>query len=554
MSAEDEPLKFSDLVDTRKLQELWDSFTKVYPVATAIIDLDGKILIASGWQTICTEFHRANPESAKRCLESDTELANGLEAGKSYNVYRCKNGLVDVAVPITIDGLHLANFFTGQFFFEPPDRAFFEAQAETFGFDKAAYLDALDEVPVISEQELEKLMEFLLKQVEVLAIAGKTALALQQSNRKLRRSEERLEEAVEQRTVQLKIIEDFQTQFIVHTDPFDMYDRLLDDLLKLTGSPFGLIGEVTYEAGSHPMLKTYALTNIAWDEATNRLYEEYRNIGFEFRKLDNLFGAVVTGQSVVLCNDPSGDPRSGGTPPGHPPIKSFLGIPVFYGERLVGEIGLANREGGFDYSVVETLKPLANTCGQIIVARQEREARTKAEQLLQEQADLDGLTGVPNRRRFDEYLAQEWKRAARDKSPLLLMMMDIDYFKLFNDTYGHLEGDECLKKVAEILGGCMRRPADMVARYGGEEFVCLLPETSLEGALQVAECFNERLRAEGIAHENSTVSPFVTISTGIAMLQPVHDGDPKQLVELADRHLYRAKEEGRNRVVCDEKR
>lgn len=549
MEAENEPLTFSELVDLEKLQEIWDSFVKVYPVSIGIIDLDGKVLVSSGWQQVCTDFHRANPETAKRCRESDTRLANGLKTGERYNLYHCKNGMVDAAVPIIIDGRHLANFFAGQFFFKPPKRKFFIKQAKEFGFDKERYLEALDKVPVIPEKELELLMEYLVREVEMLANAGKTALALKRSNKKLRYSEQRLEETVERRMMQLKIIEDFQMQFIVHTDPFEMYEHLLDDLLKLTDAPIGLIGEVFYEEDNRPVLKTYALSNIAWDEETNRLYEEYRRIGFEFRKLDNLFGAVVTDRSVVVCNDPSTDPRSVGTPPGHPPIESFLGIPVFYGERLVGEIGLANREGGFDYSVIETLKPLVNTCGQIIVARQEREARTRAEQQLKEQADRDGLTGVPNRRRFDEYLVQEWKRAARAKEPLLLMMMDIDHFKAFNDTYGHLEGDACLKKVAGILESCMRRPADMVARYGGEEFVCLLPETSLEGALKVVECFNERLRGEGIEHKNSTVSGFVTISTGIATLRPVHDQDPKELIDLADKYLYRAKDEGRNRVV-----
>lgn len=552
MEAESEPLIFSELVDIEKLQEMWDSFVKVYPVSIGIIDLDGKVLVSSGWQQICTDFHRANPETAKRCHESDTRLANGLKAGESYNVYHCKNGMVDVAVPIIIDGRHLANFFAGQFFFKPPKRKFFTKQAKEFGFDKENYLEALDKVPVIPEKELELLMEYLIKQVEMLANAGKTALALKRSNKKLRYSEQRLEETVEKRMTQLKIIEDFQMQYIVHTDPFDMYEHLLDDLLKLTDSPIGLIGEVFYEEDDRPVLKTYALSNIAWDEETNRLYEEYRRIGFEFRKLDNLFGAVVTGRSVVVCNDPSTDPRSAGTPPGHPPIESFLGIPVFYGERLVGEIGLANREGGFDKSVIDILKPLVNTCGQIIVSRQEREARARAELLLKEQANQDGLTGVPNRRRFEEYLEQEWKRAARAKEPLLLMMMDIDHFKAFNDTYGHLEGDTCLKKVAKILGSCMRRPADMVARYGGEEFVCLLPETSLDGALQVAECFNAGLRDEGIEHSKSPVADTITISIGIAMLRPEHDQDPKTLVDLADKRLYRAKETGRNRIVYED--
>lgn len=542
-------MTFSELVDIEILQGLWDSFSEIYPIATAIIDLEGNVLVASHWQRICTAFHRLNPESLARCIESDTLLANALKAGETYTVYQCKNGLVDVAVPIIINGNHIANFFTGQFFFETPDKEFFIRQGRELHFNSEEYLAAVNEVPVIPEVRLKSLMNFLLKQVEVLAIAGKAALMLQQSNLKLKKNEEQLEEIVRERTTQLKIIDDFQTQFIVHTDPFDMYEKLLDELLKLTESPFGLIGEVLYEEGGQPYLKAYALTNVAWDEETNRLYEQYQRIGFEFRKLDNLFGHVITDKKVVLTNDPINDPRHAGTPPGHPPIESFLGIPVFNGTTLVGEIGLANREGGYDLTIVEMLKPLAKTCGQIMVARQEKEALARAQQQLKELANNDGLTGIPNRRRFDEYLQQEWRRAARDEVALALIMIDIDFFKPYNDRYGHLAGDECLKTFATILKNCLRRPADMAARYGGEEFVCLLPDITLQGALTIAECFHEMLKGAAIEHQDSAISDRVTISTGIAMAYPTPESDPTRLIDMADKNLYRAKEEGRNRIV-----
>ncbi|MCK9373305.1 MAG: diguanylate cyclase [Sulfuricurvum sp.] len=542
-------MTFSELVDIEILQELWDSFSGIYPIATAIIDLEGNVLVASHWQRICTAFHRLNPDSLSRCIESDTVLANALKAGDAYTVYQCKNGLVDVAVPIIINGNHIANFFTGQFFFETPDKEFFIRQGQELNFNREAYLAAVEEVPVIPEARLKSLMDFLVKQVEVLAIAGKATLMLQQSNLKLKKNEEQLEEIVRERTTQLKMIDDFQTQFIVHTDPFDMYEKLLDELLKLTDSPFGLIGEVLYEEGGAPYLKTYALSNIAWDEETNRLYEQYQRTGFEFRKLDNLFGHVITEKKVLLSNDPANDPRRAGTPPGHPPIESFLGIPVFNGTTLVGEIGLANREGGYDSTIVEMLKPLAKTCGQIIVARQEKEALARAQHQLKELANNDGLTGIPNRRRFDEYLQQEWRRAAREDVALVLIMIDIDFFKLYNDRYGHLAGDECLKKFAAILKNCLRRPADMVARYGGEEFVSLLPDSTLQGALTIAECFHEMLRNEAIEHQDSTISDRVTVSTGIAIAYPTHESDPTILIDMADKNLYRAKERGRNRIA-----
>lgn len=181
--------KFSDLVDVDILQQLWNSFSEVDPIAIAIIDLEGNVLVAAHWQRICTVFHRVNPDTLKRCIESNTELANGLNAGNPYNVYRCKNGLVEVAVPIIINGQHLANFFTGQFFFEAPDKEYFIKQAEEFGFDQEDYLAALAEVPVIDEEKLKTLMNFLVKQVQVLAMAGEIKLNLLQSNKKLKEQE-----------------------------------------------------------------------------------------------------------------------------------------------------------------------------------------------------------------------------------------------------------------------------------------------------------------------------------------------------------------------------
>ena len=149
---EPHPLKLSELVDIGELRELCESFTALTGAVMAILDLDGNILISTGWQEICTRFHRAHSATALRCRESDTVLAGRLKEGESYNVYRCRNGLVDVAIPIMIDGEHVANFFTGQFFLEAPDKDYFVHQAEEFGFNKGAYLEALGRVPIFSDQ------------------------------------------------------------------------------------------------------------------------------------------------------------------------------------------------------------------------------------------------------------------------------------------------------------------------------------------------------------------------------------------------------------------
>lgn len=161
-------------------------------------------------------------------------------------------------------------------------------------------------------------------------------------------------------------------------------------------------------------------------------------------------------------------------------------------------------------------------------------------------ANLDGLTGVANRRNFDEYLAQEWLRMAREKQPISLILSDIDYFKRYNDTYGHLLGDDCLKEVAKTIQQAVHRPADLVARYGGEEFAILLPNTPLSGAIQVAEAILESIRQREIPHKASKVKPYVTLSMGVASLIPTHQIQPTLLIDAADDGLYQSKAKGRN--------
>lgn len=166
---------------------------------------------------------------------------------------------------------------------------------------------------------------------------------------------------------------------------------------------------------------------------------------------------------------------------------------------------------------------------------------------LEELSSLDGLTGISNRRRFDTVLEQEWRRSKRSHSPLSLIMLDIDKFKVYNDTYGHLEGDECLKKVAQIIKASVKRADDVVARYGGEEFSIILPNTPLEGALQIGEHIRQNIERESIPHKNSTVKAVVTVSVGVATAttETISIAD---LIKGADTALYEAKNKGRNQV------
>ena len=170
--------------------------------------------------------------------------------------------------------------------------------------------------------------------------------------------------------------------------------------------------------------------------------------------------------------------------------------------------------------------------------------------LLRASALLDGLTGVANRRKFDEDLQTDWRQCLRETAPLSLILIDIDYFKLYNDRYGHQAGDNCLKLVARALSETLRRPYDKLARYGGEEFACLLPKTKLAGASAMAERMQARVSELRVEHLGSDVDQVVTISLGVASMVPTPSETPELLLKAADQQLYEAKRTGRARVCA----
>jgi len=172
----------------------------------------------------------------------------------------------------------------------------------------------------------------------------------------------------------------------------------------------------------------------------------------------------------------------------------------------------------------------------------------EANERLERLSALDGLTGVANRRCFDETIQREWMRLQRTKDFLSLIMCDVDFFKLFNDTYGHHDGDDCLKLVARAMKGTARRGGDCVARYGGEEFAVIMPVTGKKSAIYIAEKIRQNVEKRAIAHSKSAVAPFVTLSLGVATIVPDDQGTPELLIKCADQALYLAKSSGRNCV------
>ncbi len=237
-------------------------------------------------------------------------------------------------------------------------------------------------------------------------------------------------------------------------------------------------------------------------------------------------------------------------------MRSSLIVPILQGEKLWGLLIAyhCNAPRKWQQFDLDLLKQLAT---QVAIAIQQAELYQQlqaANQKLQNLASVDGLTKLANRRQFDESLEGEWRRLARAQAPLSLILCDIDFFKIYNDTYGHQAGDICLQQVAGAIRLAVKRSGDLVARYGGEEFAVILPNTSTIGALHIAESIRSMVKSLEIVHLESSVCPYVSLSLGVCTMIPRSDISPANLIAAADEALYRAKDQGRDRVIltkCD---
>ncbi|AFZ25473.1 diguanylate cyclase (GGDEF) domain-containing protein [Cylindrospermum stagnale PCC 7417] len=229
--------------------------------------------------------------------------------------------------------------------------------------------------------------------------------------------------------------------------------------------------------------------------------------------------------------------------------------------------------GGVDYITkpFQESEVLARVKNQLIIRQQQQQLIIQNQQLQQEICErkraeealvlanhqlnlfalLDGLTGVANRRKFDEFFGLEWQQLFREKLPLSLLLCDVDFFKKYNDTYGHLAGDHCLQQVAKTIALSVKHPADLVARYGGEEFAVILSNTNSNGAMYVAEVIRKEVHNLQIPHAQSRVDEYVTLSIGVTTIVPNLDISPDTLIAIADKALYAAKAQGRNRIVAE---
>jgi diguanylate cyclase (GGDEF)-like protein/PAS domain S-box-containing protein len=268
---------------------------------------------------------------------------------------------------------------------------------------------------------------------------------------------------------------------------------------------------------------------------------------FLHKKAEEVIGHKCQEFFPDVCSDPEKCPRE----------------KIFRGEPIVEQNRTFISASGKTIQFMVTFTPLSNLDGaaigmvetftDITERKRAEEELQRANRKLELLASEDALTKLSNRRIFDDYLEKEWRRQARTRKSLSLIMCDVDFFKKYNDTYGHQAGDSCLRVVAQTIQKKVRRAGDLAARYGGDEFAIIMPETDIDGAWHVADAICRELSDIQIPHGGSTAAPFVTISCGIASMIPSSETSPQTLIENADQALYKAKGQGRNRVVFDEK-
>jgi PAS domain S-box-containing protein len=421
--------RLHDFIDVPKFQEMLDALNETLNCANAIIDNESNVLTASGWQDICTKFHRINPDTEQQCRQSDLYILEHANEGDPSITYKCPMGLLDAATPIVIDGKHLGNVFIGQLFLEKPDIEFFRNQAKTYGFDEEAYLDAVSKVPVLTREQLDQNLAFIRSIAEILGETGLSRMKELEITGAMQEYQERLEDLVSERTVALKAINDQLRAEIVErkqteerlfkemdrgqrllklydtahelTDK-NLYDYALDEAVHLTNSTIGFFHLVSDDQ------KNIILTTWNSEALKNCAAASYAT-HYPIEQAGNWVDCVSFRHPVVY-NDYSVSPNQKGLPEGHTPLLRFMSIPVFEDNKVKYIVGVGNKPEEYGNHDVIQIQLVANELQNIIKQRRSevelRQAGAYNRSLIE--ASLDPLVTIgPDGRITDVNAATE---------------------------------------------------------------------------------------------------------------------------------------------------
>ncbi|MDD5215075.1 MAG: diguanylate cyclase [Methylococcales bacterium] len=475
-----------ELIDFSPLKNLFEHFSTLTGLATAIVDLEGNILVASKWQRLCSEFHRVNEKTLKRCIESNQDIYEKLEMGR-FCVAQCKNGLVDCASPIVIEDCHIADLFVGQFLMKnSPKIGFFKEQQQLFGFNEKDYFDALAEIPTIHEEKLPMIIAVLVgwaEQIALHTLAEKRALVALES----------VEQQVKERTEQLR--------------------QNNEELQQFFSQPF--IGMLTVRCDKRPI-------------SVNQRFCEM--VGYSREELLNLTCDDITHPDDISLNVYHAQALRGE-------------IDTYRMEKRY-----IHKDGHIVYVdlAANCVRDAAGNLEYLVGMIQDITERKATEEYIHRLAFYDPLTQLPNRRLLHERLKHSMDVAKRSGTQMAVMMLDLDKFKPVNDSLGHAAGDELLRQVATRLKACLCE-SDTVARLGGDEFVVVLENIhSTNDVVHLADNIIKTLNAPFKLTLNDDV--HIGVSIGITFY-PQQGDDCDILIDKADVALYQAKHNGRGRFA-----
>ena len=322
-----------------------------------------------------------------------------------------------------------------------------------------------------------------------------------------------------------------QERYISGESKQSLFDYLLQFLIKHTESEFGFIGGIISKPGEEAYMRSYALSNIAWDNKSKKRYEDNIKKGLDFRNLNTLFGHTITTGEVVISNAPDKDERSGGVPKGHPKLRAYMGVPIYGSVGLIGMIGLANKKEGYNPSTVNELKPITNMLSSIIDS-------LNSSEIITNMARIDSLTGLYNRHYFEGKISDVIARHKDAQKIFAIMKLDLKNFKSVNDLYGHRAGDSILYQFSNRIKNIVKQ-TDFLARIGGDEFCIILGEMkNIENAKEIA---TRIIKSSLTPYETNNKEIICKASIGIATY-PDAGESPEILLRHLDFALYEAKQ------------
>jgi diguanylate cyclase (GGDEF)-like protein/PAS domain S-box-containing protein len=636
--------RFGDLVDVPTFARMLESFYRATGIPNGVVDASGELLSLSAGENACTRFHRANPKSAECCRESNLAIMHDLRE-RCVAGGLCRNGLMDYATPVVIEGRQLVTLFLGQVLHAPPDLDFFRAQAARFGFDETDYLDAIQAIPVVDKARVQDHMEVMVEMAQMLAASGLARLrqaALEKDITTHVEREIQLEDILNFSPVaigwsvgetQMEYVNRQYTQLLGYTvddlpDLETQYQRAYPDadfratvvrpwreavaLARHKNTPPPeLETDITCKDGSVRRVvirvawigprRLVSLTDITerWlSEQRMQAHDAMLEMVAKGADLSDILNAIVrqveTEDKTALCSvlllDAQGKHLLTGAAPSLPALynQAIHGLEIGVGvgscgtaaalgqrvvvkdiqthehwkafAKLAKEAGLracwsepilsARRKVLGTFAIYHTvpkspqpqdIERIAFAANLAAIAIENRQVHEE----LERRAYTDYLTGLANRRHFLEQAENELTRTVRYGRELSILMLDVDRFKQVNDTYGHKVGDLVLKRLSELCRATLR-DVDIVGRIGGEEFAVLLPETGSEQAVQAAERLRAAIAATHVSLGSGLPLRF-TASFGVTTLRE-KEANIDMLLNQADQALYRAKNEGRNRV------